>query len=329
MRPRLKRILAAALLLAILLGALWTWYARRDYGALFRQRAGRLVDARRALVAETAISRVYDVRLQSDSGRQTRLRMRVPTADPRAADAPPPRHVTVLMSVGLETGMRAIDLLEERDDLVVAAIDYDFEGEFDIATLPRLVRNIARLRSSSLDSVPAMLLALEFLHGEPRVDDGRIAVVGVSYGAWLALPAAALEPRAHKLILVQGGGEIGPVLAANAGHWGAPLPAWLLGWLGERLFLPFQPRRWIGKLAPRKLTVIAGRDDAALPWPAVLRVFHAAGKPKELIEVHMAHVSPHAEDIIALLSDLVLQELGVVPGAEPPPRPPPPMPRDH
>jgi pimeloyl-ACP methyl ester carboxylesterase len=135
-------------------------------------------------------------------------------------------------------------------------------------------------------------------------------VVGVSYGSYFALPAAALELRVSRLILVQGGGELDAVIAANARRWQAPVPPRVLGWIGDTLFLPFRPERWIERIAPRRVTFIASRTDPEFPVKAVESIYARAREPKELLWHDTPHVAPDAAEIIAELSSVVLQQLG-------------------
>ncbi len=299
---RIGWTLAGVLLLKVsAAGAVWWWYSARDYAAEFSQRRGRLVEVRRTTVHRGANTTTWDLRLTGDRGLSADARLRVPDRDGR--------FTGVLLAAGLETGKRVIDLIEERDDLVILAVDYGWSGEFDLTTVPKMTRTLRRLKTVTADSVPRLLLGLEQLTREPKADPDRIVVVGVSYGSYFALPAAALEPRASRLILVQGGGEISASVAANADRWQTPLPPRAAGWLGEALLLPFQPERWIGRVAPRPVTFIASRTDPQFPATVIEEVFARAGQPKELIWHDTPHVAPDAAAIIAELSRVVLEQL--------------------
>jgi fermentation-respiration switch protein FrsA (DUF1100 family) len=52
------------------------------------------------------------------------------------------------------------------------------------------------------------------------------------------------------------------------------------------------PVRWVGRIAPRALLVIAPKDDALISWRQSVRLYEAAGDPKELYVVEGAR---HAE----------------------------------
>lgn len=294
MRRWIQRLLVAASAAVAACAGLWVWYCTRDYGGIFLQQKGNLVAHRPA--------GTEDVVLLNDRGLSVEVRMRLASE--------PGTHPGVLLAVGLETGKRVINLLEPREDIVVLAVDYGWQGEFDIRTAPKMLQSVGRMRRLSMETVPRLLLALEFLGRQPQVDTNRLVVVGVSYGSYFALPAAALEPRVDELILVQGGGELGQTIVANAELWRPPLPPRAAGWLGESLFLPFQPERWIQKIAPRPVTFIASRTDPALPAAAVEKVYARARPPRKLLWHDTPHVAPSAAEIIAELSRIVLEQLG-------------------
>jgi dienelactone hydrolase len=272
----------------------WFWYSTREYGALFLRRKGEFAGHSR--------SSAFDVTLYSSTGLSAEVRMRAPNR--------PGKYPGVLLAVGLETGKKVIDLVEPREDMVMVAVDYGWEGEFDIRTAPKMVHSLRRLRRLSMEAVPRLMLAVEYLAQHPQVNTNRIVVVGVSYGSYLALPAAALERRVSELILVQGGGEIGATIAANEVLWKSPLPPRAAGFVGRVLFLPLQPTRWIARVSPRPVTFIASRTDPSLPVPAVETVFAKSGEPKQLIWHDTPHVAPNAAEIIAELSRVVLGQLG-------------------
>jgi dienelactone hydrolase len=298
MRCWAKRLLVAVFVAAATCVGWWFWYSTRDYGAIFLKRRGALVgDSRHGAL---------DTTLFSDTGLTAHARLRAPATEAKVPD--------VLLAAGLETGANVVDLIGPRDDMVVLAVDYGWVGEFDISTMPKLGRTMWDLRRRSLETVPRLLLSLEFLARQPQVDAERLIVVGVSYGSYFALPAAVLEPRVSRLILVQGGGDLGAVIAANAVRWRAPVPQRVATWIGETVFLPFRPQRWIGRLAPRPVTFIASRTDPEFPVSAVEWIFARAGQPKELVWHDTPHVAPESPAIIAELARVVVEQLGTPAG---------------
>jgi pimeloyl-ACP methyl ester carboxylesterase len=302
MRRWLTRLLVASISAAATCVSWWVWYSKRDYAAVFLQHKGQLGSERRTIERVTSKTTLSKIGITSDSGLRAEVRLRVPNREGK--------WPAVLLAVGLETGERVLDLVAERDDLVMLAVDYGWEGEFDVRTLRQTQRSLRRLKTVSSDAVPRLLLALDVLVRERTVDTNRLVVVGVSFGSYFAIPAAALDPRVSRVILVQGGGEMGAVIAASAPFWKAALPPRALATVGETMFLPLQPERWIGRVSPRRVTFIASRTDPQFPVAAVEQVYRLAGEPKELVWHDTPHVAPNAAEIIAELSRVVIEQLG-------------------
>jgi uncharacterized protein len=119
-------------------------------------------------------------------------------------------------------------------------------GRYDLRTIPRDV-----------------IAAVDYLAGCPRVDSGRIAVVGHSLGGWAAIVTAAREPR----------------LRAVAAY-GAP--ARLGG--GLRPDLDLVEKEFTRFLATTPEEFVAQRDEAAGRMNALEAV--AAISPRPLLLVH-------------------------------------------
>jgi uncharacterized protein len=66
-------------------------------------------------------------------------------------------------------------------------------GPYDLRTIPRDVT-----------------AAVDYLAGRPRVDAGRIAVLGHSLGGWAALVTAATEPRLRAVAVYGAAARLGP-----------------------------------------------------------------------------------------------------------------------
>jgi uncharacterized protein len=137
--------------------------------------------------------------------------------------------------------------------------------------------------------------AVRFLQGQGY---GPIALMGISMGGSVAitaapdLPVAAVVADAAYAVLEN------PIAnRLREGHY--PLAR-----LGSRLVVAAaavrartrlrQPIQRVGQIAPRGLLLIAPREDRVVDWTQAVRLFEAAGEPKELMVVDgAAHSDAH------------------------------------
>ncbi len=125
---------------------------------------------------------------------------------------------------------------------------------------------------------------------------GPTALFGISMGAAIALVAAPDLPVAA-VVADAPFAELSHPIASRMRQSGYPLPD-----IGARLVVGgamlrvrsrlMDPIRAVARIAPRALLVIAPREDRLINWTQGLRLFEAAGEPKELMVVEGAG---HAE----------------------------------
>ena len=125
---------------------------------------------------------------------------------------------------------------------------------------------------------------------------GPIALFGVSMGAAIALVAAPDVPVAA-VVADAAFAELHHPIANRMREVGYPLPG-----LGARAIVAAaavrarsrlaDPLHSVARIAPRALLVIAPKDDSLISWRQSLRLFEAAGEPKEL---YVAEGAGHAE----------------------------------
>jgi hypothetical protein len=119
-------------------------------------------------------------------------------------------------------------------------------------------------------------LALRYLGAHQAVDHGRIALVGYSLGAYLAVTLAARERSVRALVLAAGGDlpDGGPFAA---------------------LVRPIvDPVRAVRKLDGRPLLMVNGKWDRTIRPPQAERLFAAAVEPKTIRWWDAGHVLPPA-----------------------------------
>jgi fermentation-respiration switch protein FrsA (DUF1100 family) len=224
---------------------------------------------------------------------------------PRHAERPLP---AVFVLAGFETGKAALDLLDERDDLLLLGMDYPFHGPKDLDGLGYLWAAPA-LRRMGRDTVHAGGLALEYLSRHPVVDRERIILLGVSFGSVFAITLGALDERARAVVLIYGGGNL-PALVQNTLRDGSPwLPSWLIGPLARLFFGAFEPLDHVARIAPRYLLMINSRQDELVPPSLATALYERARAPKKLIWYETGHMDLFDPELIRELTRAVVEEL--------------------
>ncbi len=163
-----------------------------------------------------------------------------------------------------------------RGDFAVLAFDYRYRGQSggDAITMG--------LREQS-----DLLGALDALAVRPDVDSRRLAVLGMSMGAVIAILVAAGDERVRALVVECPFATQDAIATRALRHYFrlpnfpiAPLTKWVIERrLGEPLDLP-EPADVVRELSPRPLFVIADECDAVIGPADALRLFEAAGEPK-------------------------------------------------
>ena len=141
--------------------------------------------------------------------------------------------------------------------------------------------------------------ALRLLGEVPGVDRGRLALVGYSMGAYVAVMAAAEEPAARAVVLAAGGDL--PERTPLAG-------------LVRRVA---DPLRAVGRFHGRPLLMVHGRHDRTVLPAQAERLFDAAGEPKTLRWWDSGHYLPPAavDGAAAWLADALDGRLAAEAGA--------------
>lgn len=222
-----------------------------------------------------------------------------------------PRPLVVLLG-GHRTGRDAVDLLGAPGPLVVAALDYPYDGPERPRGWQQSWATIPAARRALLDTPPAVWLALDWLVAQPWVDPARVELVGVSLGVPFAAVAGAQEPRFRRVWLIHGGAGNRAWLEHNLRpKVKSDRLRHLAGGLGYLLAHgpTLDAEYWVPRIAPRPVIIIGAREDQRLPAPLVERLHRAAGAPKELIWTEGGHIDRRPEAVRRLL-DIVRGRLG-------------------
>ncbi len=290
------RILLATFALASSLEAQNYYHLR----AAFLERKGNVQAMELVPAEESAATRTYDFLLRSSSGDSLSGRLRMPKGQ-----GPFP---AALLCVGIETGKEVIGMIEGQDSVALLAVDYPFEGELDLHGWSA-VGTTFRFRSMAFRTVPLLLTCLDWIFRHQNIDARDVTVVSVSFGIFTGLPVAVIDQRVKQAVVVQGGGDLSAVIAANASRLGVAIPAGLAGWLGAAILAPFEPNKYARYLAPRKLLMVNGEGDTLFPKESALALYEEAREPKELVWHTSRHVMPGERELIRELTNVVVQRL--------------------
>lgn len=207
----------------------------------------------------------------------------------------------LLTYVGHKTGRKILDLIPERPDVVLMAMQYAAPYRHETwrqqLALPRVVGATVH------DTVTGGMLAVAALERR-GFDSSRLTVLGVSLGSFFAVLHGAYDEAVPQVLVVHGGGDIYRVLATMYAGRGKPWTGRLVGLLGHLFLGPFDSLHHVERIAPRSFTMIATRGDGYFPEESARRLYARARAPKAIAWRTGAHVRSKRLDIV---EDLVVQ----------------------
>lgn len=199
----------------------------------------------------------------------------------------------LLIYAGAKTRDKILTLIPERSDLVLVSVQYPYsspEGMIERLRWPR------HIRAAAFRTVAGGMLALDFLHRDEHLDIDRVAVIGVSVGVPFATLHGALDERVPTVMLIHGGGDLAGQVRATHEPRSLAMPASVLAAI---LFYSFEPLRYIDRIAPRKLVMVAARDESMLPAESAEKLYAKAREPKQLIWTESDHVRSKDAEVVA------------------------------
>lgn len=123
---------------------------------------------------------------------------------------------------------------------------------------------------------------LRWLSSRANVDRSRLGVTGISLGGIVAALAVAVDPAASGGVFLLAGGDLSRIL------WGLPeARKFRLAWteagknIGDLKHLtdPYDPLTYAGRLAEKRVLMLAGRVDEVVPPASTRALWRAAGQP--------------------------------------------------
>jgi pimeloyl-ACP methyl ester carboxylesterase len=298
-------VCTGVVVITLVAAASWLlWPVLSDPVPGFAERKGELLEFRETGHYELGDSRITEITLKSSSGLQVQLALRRPH-QPLAGNP-----VFVLIA-GQETGRDAAMMFHDTHGVTVAALSYLYEGGSEFSRLG-LAMDLHKVQRAILDTSPAVMLTNDYLleHAQPK--PAFLELVGVSFGAFLAAVPAALDERINRLWLIHGAGEPARVIdrGLEGKLWPAPLRALVAEFLTAAVAGSYlAPELWVGRVAPRPVLVINGRDDDDIPRQAVSALHRSLGHPHEVIWVDGGHIHPKRPQTISRVIDLMFSRM--------------------
>lgn len=279
-----RRVAAGLASLALAGAGIWVLgelYRGRDYLPRFRQRKAELARVSESVLESRPEHEVVGVVLTDARGLEVEGNLRVPKSGGG-------RHPVLLVLGGVQTGRLTIDYLGDTGEWMVLALDYPYDGPRSGLSRRQFLAALPRMRRAVLDTVPAGMLAVDYLLSRPDVDRDRLVLAGGSFGALFSPALGAADGRISAVAIFFGAGDLGALIDANLD---LPFPIKpLAGWVGGLIVSPLEPLKYVGRISPRPVFMLNGTEDAAMPERCSRVLHEAARQPKTVRWLAVGHV---------------------------------------
>jgi hypothetical protein len=312
-RPRgVTRVAWLAVLLALAAGP---GCRRRDLAA-----PAVLVDS---LLARDSTQELRLVRLRDARGTMHEGWLRLvppPSVHGEAAAPGSSAYEPVLVLGGIGTGRRAAEVFPCPPGFAVLALDYPYAGPRQ-PTRGEVVRHLGEIHRAAYAAPRGVTAGLRYLEARPDTRRGGTLVVAASFGVPFVLRAIADLPRARD----GAGRDLGPrgVRAVSVLFGGADFPALVRYRMRERpwwereavawglalFFGDLDPRRTVGRVAPRPLLLVNGTDDEFVSAASARALERAARQPKRQLWLPGSHLQPDADRLLVQVTQITLKWL--------------------
>jgi len=214
----------------------------------------------------------------------------------------------VFILAGFETGRESLDLIDERDDVLLLSMNYPYRGPLALKGFA-LLTALPTLRRMAFETLEGGLLALSYFSQRGDVDQERIILLGVSFGSIFITALGAYDERPDAVVLIYGGGDLTFLARHNMREKPWWLPWWIVGVLVHTFFGEFEPMSHVERIAPRYLLMINSEKDEMFPIRSTLALFERARDPKKLIWYETGHMDLFDRELIRALTREVVAEL--------------------
>jgi dienelactone hydrolase len=289
-------VLTVLVFLCVLVAAVYAageWYRRRDYRERFGEMRGELTSVAVTTDEERDNHLYQTVGLRTDSGIAVTACLKAPAGKVE-------RYPALVILGGLRTGRRTIDYLSDARGLVLLALDYPYEGKKEKLGVLEFAGSLPRIRRAVLETVPAIMLGVDYLLTRDDVDPGRILLAGGSLGALFVPAAAAADERMAAAVILFGAGDIERLVRANLDT--SALLAAPAGWLCAVLASPVEPLKYVADVAPRPLFIMSGMVDPRIPVDCSRILQETAHEPKTIRWIDAGHVNVRSVEFHELVA---------------------------
>ncbi|MDD3642915.1 MAG: prolyl oligopeptidase family serine peptidase [Candidatus Krumholzibacteria bacterium] len=275
-------------------------YRREDFRDSLRARHGCLLPPRAVLDKRDASHEYRTVALMNEGEVSVTASLKTPIERNR-------RYPALVILGGLRTGHRTVDYLGQTSGLVLLCIDYPYTGKREGLTAWEFLRAVPAIRLAILETVPAVMLGVDYLLSRDDVDPDRIVIAGGSLGALFAPAAVACDDRIAAAALLLGAGDIERLARANIN---APaLLAAPAAWAVAVLTAPVEPLDYVGRISPRPVFMLSATGDPRIPLECSRLLHETAREPKTIRWIGAGHVSVRDREFHALIGRELLDWL--------------------
>jgi len=295
--------LSAVFLLVIVAAAVFTagyiTYLRIDGKKQLEK--GELIIEREEAVERNNFFTKYDVLISNGRGLQVEVFTKVPI--------PVPGKIPVVVLIGgVDTGRKALDLLDKHYDLMLVSMNYPYSKPEGKKGIGKLLRTITAINRAAYRTDTAIRLILDFIKRKNFVDRNRIFMVNASIAVPFGTRAVAQNREFKALALLYGYGNLYCVYKKLfKPRLKNPLLIKFVAWLATVAIPDFEPLDYIDKISPRHVLFINGKNDERIPRECIESIHRAAREPKTITWLEGIHMHPSNSSLIRKLTDLVVE----------------------
>lgn len=230
--------------------------------------------------------------------------VQVPTvaAYPTESDGPFP---CVIMLYGINQKKEIVNdfgpLFTDRGYALVIP-DQHLRGERKIEGMNDIAEAFGLRKRVKLTVLEARRL-LDTIAPMPDIDENRVYLWGLSFGAICSAPALAFEPRFKAGVFTVGGGELSRTFSESPSMKDAGAMAKAALTLAGSLMRPAEPTWYIAAAAPRPVLFQNALQDEIIPRSSAEALHTAAAEPKEIIWYDCTHEGNGGDLIPQMVTD--------------------------